>query len=354
MENFRAAVNGLGRMGRRITTLSETGTRPVSIEAFNDLGDPQVLAMLLQYDSTHGKFPRHAKYVKRGDRDFILVNDREIPLFHEPDPAELPWKDLGIDVVYECTGRFRTATEAGRHLEAGAKKVIVSSTAKGVKPFIMGFTDDESVLMDRIIAAASCTSNNAAPLAKIMQRLFGIRAMLQNTTHAYTLGEQQLLDNAVGKDPRKARSAPDNIVPATSNATELIKEAMPDADPAGDSTRVPVPNVSRGEYTYLLERSTSVAEINELVARVIDHSLRQAGIYAWTDEPLVSSDFNGRTESGVFDRTLTLLSNGKLAQLRSWYDNESGVSQRMLDMTPLAMRKAQVPIMGHGGLPDGI
>lgn len=339
METFRAAVNGLGRMGRRITTLSETQTGPVRIDALNDLGDQRVLATLLQHDSTHGKFPGKIEHIKRDGKDFFVINGREVPLFHEPDPSKLPWRELGIDVVYECTGRFRTDADLGKHLEAGARKAIVSSTAKGVKPYIMGFTEDERILVDRMVAAASCTSNNVAPLTKIVQRLFGIRAMLQNTTHAYTLGEQQLLDNAVGTDPRKARSAPDNIVPATSNATDLIKEAMPDAGPAGDSTRVPVPNVSRGEYTYLLGRSTSVTEINELVARAIDEALRKAGIYSWTDELLVSSDYNGRTESGVFDRTLTLLSNGVLAQLRSWYDNESGVSQRMLDMTPRFLEK---------------
>lgn len=344
-EGFNAAVNGLGRMGRRITTLNETINetmmpRLVHIKAFNDLGDPRVLAMLLQHDSTHGKFSEEVKHVRRDDKDFIEINRREIPLFHEPDPSKLPWKDLDIDVVYECTGQFRTAAALEKHLEAGAKKAIVSSTAKGVPPYIMGFTEDERILAGRLIAAASCTSNNVAPITKIVQRLFGIRAMIQNTTHAYTLGEQQLLDNAVGTDPRKARSAPDNIVPATSNATDLIKEAMPDADPAGDSTRVPVPNVSRGEYIYLLGRPTSVTEINELVARAIDEALREAGIYSWTDEPLVSSDYNGRTESGVFDRTLTLLSNGVLAQIRSWYDNESGISQRMLDITPRFLGKA--------------
>jgi len=327
---IKVAINGYGRIGRNIMrALYESGrTDEISIVAINDLGDAHTNAHLTQYDTAHGTFPGTVS-VDGGD---LLINGDRVKVFAERDPSKLPWGDLGIDVVMECTGFFSSREAAGAHLSAGARKVIISAPGKNVdNTIVYGVNHDTLKASDAVISNASCTTNCLAPLAKVLHESVGIEHGLMTTIHAYT--NDQVLTDVYHTDLRRARSATMSQIPTSTGAAAAVGLVLPELNGKldGFSMRVPTINVSVVDLTFRASRATTVEEINAAIKAAVEGSMK--GVMAYNDVPLVSTDFNHNPHSCIFDASLTKVMEGNMVKVLSWYDNEWGFSNRMLDTT---------------------
>ena len=326
----KVAINGYGRIGRNIMrALYESGrTDEISIVAINDLGDANSNAHLTQYDTAHGTFPGTVG-VDDGD---LMVNGDRIKVYAERDPSKLPWAELGVDVVMECTGFFRSNETAGAHITAGARKVIISAPGQNVdNTIVYGVNHDSLRASDNIISNASCTTNCLAPLAKVLTESVGIEHGLMTTIHAYT--NDQVLTDVYHSDLRRARSATMSQIPTSTGAAAAVGLVLPELNGKldGFSMRVPTINVSVVDLTFTASRSTTVEEVNAAVKAAAQGSMK--GVLAYNEAPLVSIDFNHNPHSSIFDASLTKVMEGNLVKVLSWYDNEWGFSNRMLDTT---------------------
>lgn len=332
MPAVRIAINGFGRIGRTAFKIAlDKHPSGLEIVAINDLGDPKTLAHLLKYDSNYGIW----KHDIRSDEKGIIVDDKAYEVLNIKEPDTLPWKDLNVDVVVECTGRFVDEEGAGLHLKAGAKKVVISApvhndeTHHSVKTYILGVNSAE-LGNDQIISNSSCTTNCIAPVAAIMHHKFGIQKAMMTTIHSYTA--DQNLQDGPHKDLRRARSAPENIVPTTSGAAISTTEVIPELKGLFDglAIRVPTSVGSISDFTFLLKRKTTVEEVNQAFKDVAGHDLFK-GILAVTEDPIVSSDIVGRSESAIVDLSLTQVVDGDMVKVFAWYDNEYGYSNRLVE-----------------------
>lgn len=325
MSKIRVAINGFGRIGRlsfRVLLAKEN----VEVVAINDLTDNKTLAHLLKYDSVHGKFNGTVDH----NDDALIVNGTAISTYAEPNPAKLPWADLNIDVVLESTGRFVDAAGAGKHLEAGAKKVVISAPAKGdVKTVVLGVNDDTMTGDEKILSNASCTTNCLAPMAKVLDDKFGIEKGFITTVHAYTA--DQNIQDAPHKDLRRARAAAYSIVPTSTGAAKAVGLVLPHLAGKldGCAMRVPIPDGSLTDFTAVLKKEVTVAEINAAMKEASEGSMK--GILAYTEDPIVSIDIVGDSHSCIFDSGMTSAS-GTLVKVVGWYDNEFGYSNRAADL----------------------
>jgi glyceraldehyde 3-phosphate dehydrogenase len=325
---IRVAINGYGRIGRNILRAhyENKAHSNIQIVAINDLGDVKTNAHLTRYDTTHGKFPGNVE-VSGND---LVVNGDKIRVVAERDPAKLPWKELNIDVVFECTGFFTSKEKASAHITAGAKKVIISAPATGVDATVV-FGVNQNVLKatDTVISNASCTTNCLAPLAKSLHEGLGIVSGLMNTVHSYT--NDQVLIDVYHSDLRRARSATHSMIPTKTGAAAAVGLVLPELNGKldGFSIRVPTINVSVVDFTFIAKRDTSVDEVNSILKKAADGALK--GILLTSSEPLVSSDFNHNPASSIVDVAETKVI-GNLVKVLSWYDNEWGFSNRMLDV----------------------
>ena len=329
---IRVAINGFGRIGRLcLRSMLERHKDQLSVVALNDMADLETSAHLFQYDSTYGRFPGSLK-VGEG---VLQLNGWNIAVLNERDPARLPWKRLGVDLVIESTGVFADGLKARSHLDAGAKKIIVTAPAKNVDVMVvLGVNDSEyDSKKHRIVSNASCTTNCLAPVVKTLHDAFGIEGGLMTTTHAYT-NDQRILD-LMHKDLRRARAAGMNIVPTTTGAAQAIGLVIPELHGKldGISLRVPTSSVSVVDIVVNLKRSTSTEEINATLKKAASSNLK--GIMDYTDKPLVSSDFRGHPASAIVDGLSTMVLKGKMAKVLAWYDNEWGYSCRVADLAVL-------------------
>ncbi len=333
---IKVAINGYGRIGRNVLrALYESGrTSEVQVVAINDLGDAKILGHLTRYDTAHGKFPGTVEVAD----DAIVVNGDRIRVTSERDPAKLPWGELGVDVVLECTGLFTKKEKAAAHLAAGARKVLISAPGTDVDATVV-YGVNHGVLKagDTVISNASCTTNCLAPMAQVLHQTFGIQQGLMTTVHAYT--NDQVLTDVYHEDVRRARSATQSMIPTKTGAAAAVGLVLPELKGKldGFAIRVPTINVSIVDLTFTAGKATTVAEINAAMKEAANGRLK--GILAYTEEPLVSVDFNHNPASSTFDATLTKVIDGTLVKVCSWYDNEWGFSNRMLD-TALALAKA--------------
>jgi len=327
---IKVAINGFGRIGRMVLRAHyESGKKHgLQFVAINDLGDAKTNAHLLQYDTAHGRFPSAV----RVDGDSIVVNDDRIKVVAERDPAKLPWKALGVDLVMECTGLFTSKARAGAHLQAGAKRVVISAPGeKDVdRTVVFGVNHQSLKASDTVISNASCTTNCLAPLVKAIDDRIGVACGLMNTIHSFT--NDQVLTDVFHKDLRRARSAVENMIPTKTGAAAAVGLVLPHLNGKldGYSIRVPTINVSIVDLTFVAKKPTTVDEVNSAVKQACDSDLK--GILEYNSEPLVSSDFNHNPASSIFDSSLTRVSDGTLVKVSSWYDNEWGFSNRMLDV----------------------
>lgn len=333
---IRVAINGYGRIGRNtLRALYESGKREqIQIVAINDLGDVEINAHLTRFDSVHGPFQGEVSI----DGDNLVVNGDSIRILAERDPAKLPWQALNVDVVYECTGLFTSRDKAAAHLEAGARKVIVSAPAKGADATVVyGINHDCLTADHQVISSASCTTNCLAPIAKPLNDAIGIKSGLMTTIHAYT--NDQKLSDVYHSDPYRARAATQSMIPTKTGAAAAVGLVLPELNGKldGMAVRVPTINVSLVDLTFEASRDTSVEEVNAIIAEAAAGPL--SGILAVNELPLVSIDFNHNPHSSVFDMAQTRV-NGRLVKVMSWYDNEWGFSNRMLDNTLALMKVA--------------
>jgi len=327
---IKVAINGFGRIGRMVLRAHyESGKKHgLQFVAINDLGDAATNAHLLKYDTAHGKFPGTVKV----EGDSLVVNGDRIKVVAERDPAKLPWRQLGVDVVLECTGLFTSKAKAGAHLQAGAKKVIISAPGeKDVdRTVVFGVNHKALKESDAVISNASCTTNCLAPLVKALDDRIGVVSGLMTTIHSYT--NDQVLTDVYHKDLRRARSATHNQIPTKTGAAAAVGLVLPHLNGKldGFSIRVPTINVSLVDLTFVAKKKTSVEEVNAAVKQAAETDLK--GVLEYNSEPLVSSDFNHNPASSIFDSTITKVSDGTLVKVYSWYDNEWGFSNRMLDV----------------------
>ncbi|HWQ38931.1 MAG TPA: type I glyceraldehyde-3-phosphate dehydrogenase [Burkholderiales bacterium] len=332
---IRAAINGYGRIGRNILRAHyEAGKKhALEIVAINDLGDAQINAHLTRYDTAHGKFPGSVAV----DGDYLIVNGDRIRVCAQKNPADLPWKELGVDLVLECTGLFTSKAKASAHISAGAKKVIISAPGeKDVDATVVyGVNHGTLKASHTVISNASCTTNCLAPLAKALNDRIGIASGLMTTIHAYT--NDQVLTDVYHKDLRRARSATMSMIPTKTGAAAAVGLVLPELNGRldGFAIRVPTINVSIVDLSFVAKRATSVEEVNRAVRDASESDLK--GILEYSKEPLVSIDFNHNPASSIFDATLTKVSDGALVKVCSWYDNEWGFSNRMLDVAVALM-----------------
>ena len=335
----RAAINGFGRTGRAAFRAAVESGADVEWVAVNDVADPEMLAHLLKYDTVYGPFDGTVEVVE----DALVVNGNRIETPTVSDPAALPWADLGVEVVIESSGRFRARADAEKHLEAGAKKVIVSAPAKEPDVTVVLGVNFETYdpELDRIISNASCTTNCLAPVAKVIHEELGILHGVMTTVHAYT-GDQQLLDGP-HKDYRRARAAAANLVPTSTGAAKAIGLVVPAlaGKLQGFAVRVPLPTGSLVDLTIEMERRTAVDEVNAVIERRADRG-ELAGILRYSEEPLVSSDIVKSTYSAIFDGQLTTVTDGRLVKVVAWYDNEWGYSNRLVELAQRVL--APVPV----------
>jgi glyceraldehyde 3-phosphate dehydrogenase len=328
---IKVGINGYGRIGRNVLrAIHELGrTDEFDIVALNDLGDAETNAHLTRYDTAHGKFTGTVE-VDGGD---IIVNGDRVKVLAERDPAKLPWGDLGVDVVWECTGLFRTREAAGKHIEGGARKVVISAPggADVDATVVYGVNHDTLKASDQVISNASCTTNCLAPLVKPLHEKIGVKHGLMTTIHAYT--NDQVLTDVFHKDLRRARSATMSQIPTKTGAAAAVGLVLPELNGKldGFSMRVPTINVSAVDLSFVAQRDTSIDEINEIMKAAAEGELK--GVLAYNDEPLVSIDFNHDPHSSTYDAGLTRVMEGNLVKVISWYDNEWGFSCRMLDTT---------------------
>ncbi len=329
----RVSINGFGRIGRLVMrAIVESGRDDIEVVGINDLGDAEMNAYLLRRDSIHGNFPAEVSV----SGDLLSVNGKEIRVSAERDPANLPWADLGVDIALECTGFFSSGPAASKHLEAGAKKVLISAPGKDVDIMVVyGVNHDKLEAGHRVVSNASCTTNCLAPVAQVLNNAIGILQGFMTTIHAYT-GDQRILDT-LHSDPRRARAAGLSMIPTSTGAARAVGLVLPEllGKLDGTSIRVPTPNVSVIDLKFNAARETTIEEVNAaIVAAAKEGPLK--GILEVVDEPVVSIDFNHCPASSTFDLSQTQVVGGKLVRVLSWYDNEWGFSNRMAD-TAVAM-----------------
>ncbi len=328
--SVKVAINGFGRIGRNVLRAAQETTE-FEIVAINDLTSPQTLAHLLKYDSVHGVLAADVSATGDG----ILVGGKAIKVFSERDPAALPWKELGVDIVIESTGFFTNGKDAGKHIQAGAKKVIISAPGKEVDLTVcMGVNDNEyDAANHHIVSNASCTTNCLAPVAKVLLENFGIVKGLMTTVHAYT-NDQRILD-LPHDDMRRARAAAMSMIPTTTGAAKAVSLVLPELKGKLDglAVRVPTPNVSLVDLVVETEKATTVEDVNAALKAAAEGPLK--GILAYCEEPLVSIDFNGNPASSSVDAATTSVIGGTMVKVMSWYDNEWGYSNRIVDLVKL-------------------
>ena len=335
---IKIAINGFGRIGRNVCrALFESGrSDEFDLVAINDLGDAQTNAHLLQYDTAHGKFSGEVSV----DGEYLTVNGDKLKVLAERDPAKLPWADLGVDVVLESTGFFASKAKASAHIQGGAKKVVISAPGGSDvdATIVYGVNHQNLKASDTVISNASCTTNCLAPLVKPLHDKIGVVSGLMNTIHSYT--NDQVLTDVYHSDLRRARSASQNMIPTKTGAAAAVGLVLPDLDGKldGFSIRVPTINVSLVDLTFQAARETSVEEINQIMKDASTGELN--GILAYNEAPLVSSDFNHDSHSSSYDAGMTRVTEGTLVKVCSWYDNEWGFSNRMLDTTKALMNAA--------------
>ncbi len=328
MGDLKIAINGFGRIGRlSFRALQEK--EGVQVVAVNDLTDTTTLAHLLQHDSAHGKFNVEITH----DEDSITVDGHRIEVLKETDPAKLPWERLGVDVVLESTGRFTEKDKAAAHLEAGAKKVLISAPAKGgVKTIVLGVNEEDLTADQTIVSNASCTTNCLAPMVKVLDDAFGIESGLMATIHAYTA--DQRIQDAPHKDLRRARAAAINIIPTTTGAAKAVTEVMPHLKGklTGIALRVPVVTGSITDFTVKLKKGVTVEEVNAALKKAAEGPMKH--VLQYSEEPLVSTDIISNPHSCIFDAGMTTINDedNTLVKVVGWYDNESGYSNRIADM----------------------
>ncbi len=328
MTKVRVAINGFGRIGR-ITYRALLKKENVEVVAFNDLTDPKTLAHLFKYDSVHGRFDGTVDV----DGDKLVINGNAIRVYSERNPADLPWGDLNVDIVVECTGIFRKREQMNWHIEAGAKKVLLSVPSAAAddvdKTIVLGVNDKLLTADDKLVSNASCTTNCLSPIAKVLHDNFGIKSGLMNTIHSYT-NDQIILDSP-HKDLRRARSAAVSIIPTSTGAAKAIGLVIPELDGVlhGLAMRVPTPDGSVVDLTCELEKVPTVEELNAAMKAAADGPMK--GILEYCTDPIVSIDVVGNTHSSIFDAELTMVK-GNIVKVVSWYDNEAGYSNRLADM----------------------
>lgn len=328
---IRVAINGYGRIGRNILRAHyESGKkRDIEIVAINNLGDTNIIAHLTRYDTAHGKFPGTVSV----DGDYMIVNGDRIRMLSNRNPAELPWGELGIDVVQECTGFFNSKERSSAHIQAGAKKVLLSAPGgKDVDATVVyGVNHQILKASDTIISNASCTTNCLAPVAKVLHEKLGIVNGLMTTVHSYT--NDQVLTDVYHDDPRRARAAALNMIPTRTGAAAAVGLVLPELNGKldGYAIRVPTINVSAVDLTFNAARSTTVEEVNAIMKAAAEGEMKE--VLNYNTEPLVSIDFNHCPASSTFDATQTRVNGGTLVKILAWYDNEWGFSNRMLDTT---------------------
>ncbi len=326
----KVAINGYGRIGRNVLrSLYEYGrTDEIRIVAINDLGDAETNAHLTRFDTAHGRFPGEVAV----EQDAMVVNGDRIRVCAERDPSKLPWGELGVDVVLECTGLFTEADKARAHVTAGAKKVLISAPAKGnVDATVCYGVNHEILTQDMtVVSNASCTTNCLAPLVKALNETVGVRCGQMTTVHSYT--NDQVLTDVYHSDLRRARSATHSMIPTSTGAAKAVGLVLPElaGKLQGYSVRVPTINVSLVDFSFIASRETTIEEINEACRKAAAGPLK--GVLAYNDQPLVSVDFNHDPASSTFDSTQTLVTDGTLVKAVAWYDNEWGFSNRMLDV----------------------
>ena len=325
----KLAINGFGRIGRNAFKIAFE-RRDVEVVAVNDLTDTKTLAHLLKYDSSYGTYDREVSY----DDENIIVDGTKIRVLSEKDPAALPWGDMGVDVVIESTGLFTDPAKAHAHIEAGAKRVVISAPAKGegAKTVVLGVNEEIVEDSDEIISNASCTTNCIAPVMRILEDNFGIEKAMMTTVHSYTASQR--LQDAPAKDLREARAAAENIVPTTTGASKAAALTIPSLKGKfnGLSVRVPTPVVSLSDITAVVKRDVTVEEINEVFEKAAKEPYYE-GILGITHEELVSCDFRGNSHSCIVDLPLTDVVGGNLIKVVAWYDNEWGYSNRLVELT---------------------
>ncbi|MCP8617650.1 type I glyceraldehyde-3-phosphate dehydrogenase [Salirhabdus salicampi] len=330
----KVGINGFGRIGRNVFRAALKNDE-VEIVAINDLTDAEMLAHLLQYDSVHGKLDQDVTV----NGSNLVVGEHEIKVLSERDPAQLGWGDLGVEVVIESTGRFTQREDAKKHLDAGAKKVIISAPAKNEDfTVVMGVNEDKyDPASHHVISNASCTTNCLAPFAKVLNDKFGLKRGMMTTVHSYT-NDQQILD-LPHKDYRRARAAAENIIPTTTGAAAAVGKVLPELNGKlnGMAMRVPTPNVSLVDLVAELDTNVSEEEVNAAFKEAAEGDLK--GILEYSDEPLVSSDYNGSPASSTIDAQSTLVMEDNFVKVVSWYDNESGYSNRCVDLAAYLAKK---------------
>lgn len=331
---LKIAINGFGRIGRlALRSIVENGRKGVDVVAINDLGSVETNAHLVQYDSVHGRFPHEVKV----RNDTIDVGLGPIKVFAERDPTKLPWGELGVDIVFECTGLFASKEKAEMHLQAGAKRVLVSAPATGdLKTIVFGVNHGLLTADDHVVSNASCTTNCLGPVAKVLNDTVGIERGYMTTIHSYT-GDQPTLDT-MHKDLYRARAAAMNMIPTSTGAAKALGLVLPELAGKldGSSVRVPTANVSVVDLVFTPSRDTTVEEVNNAIVEAANGKLK--GILGYTDKPLVSSDFNHDPHSSTFALPQTQIIDGKMVRILTWYDNEWGFSTRMTD-TALEMAR---------------
>lgn len=327
---IKIGINGFGRIGRNVfRAIAKRGG--IDVLAINDLADPKSLSLLLKYDSVHGRFDGNIAAKEKS----LVVNGKEIALFMEKDPSKLPWKSLGVDIVIESTGLFTSRADCAKHLDAGAKKVILSAPAKDKidATIVIGVNTNDLKSEHKIVSNASCTTNCLAPLAKVLNDNFGIEKGLMTTIHAYT--NDQRISDLIHKDLRRARAAALNIIPTTTGAAKAIGEVIPSLKGKLDglSMRVPVANGSVTDLVATLSKDVTIESVNAAMRKAAEGELK--GVLEYCDDPIVSSDIIGNPHSSIFDSALTYVIDKRMVKVVSWYDNEWGFSNRMVDLTVL-------------------
>jgi glyceraldehyde 3-phosphate dehydrogenase len=327
MKKIRIAINGFGRIGRTTTRVLMENNQ-AELVAINDLADTATLAHLFKYDSIHGKY----KGGVSSDKNHIIVNGNKIACFSEKDPVKLPWKEMKIDVLLECTGKFTDLEGAELHIKAGARKVILSAPPKGkknIKNIVIGVNDDTLSKEDTVLSNASCTTNNAAPMLKILDDQWGIEAAFVTTVHSYT-GDQNIQD-APHRDLRRARAAAVSIIPTTTGAAKALGDVLPHLNGklGGAGVRVPSPDGSLTDITCILKKEVTEDEINKAFLQASTGKMK--GILEYTSDPIVSIDIVGNSHSCIFDSLLTSVL-GKMVKVVGWYDNEMGYSHRLAEL----------------------
>jgi len=332
---IKIGINGFGRIGRLVLRSILERNKDIEVAAVNDLTDSKTNAHLFKYDSSYGVYPGEVKATSGG----IQVGGQKIEVIAERDPAKIPWKDYGIEIVIESTGLFTDATKAAAHKQGGAKKIIISAPAKNEDITIVLGVNQEKYEPGKhhIISNASCTTNGIAPMVKILHECLGIESGMMNTVHSYT-NDQRLLDT-FHKDLRRARAAALNIVPTTTGAARAVSLVIPELKGKldGIALRVPTPTVSIVDFVANVKRSTSIEEINQAFKSASEGNLK--GILEYSDEPLVSTDFKGNPASSIFDSLSTMVLNGTMVKVLAWYDNEWGYSCRLADLASFIASK---------------